>query len=247
MVNEPIPPAPAWRRLAPLALLVAGLAGAYAFGLHRQLTIAALGDSRATLQALVAAHPVAAAAAFMALYTAIVALSVPAASALSVFAGFLFGWPEAMALVAVSATLGATLVFLAARSAFGDSLRRRAGGVAARLAAGFERDAFTVLLALRMAPFVPFFLVNIVPALFRVPVRTFVLATALGILPGTFAYCSLGEGVDSVLAAAAAAGRAPTLADLVTPQITLAFAALAIVALLPVVIRQLWPRAVPGA
>ena len=84
----------------------------------------------------------------------------------------------------------------------------------------------------------PFFVINIAPALFGVKLRTYVLATFLGILPGTFAYAYLGEGLDSVLAAAAASGMEPSVGDLVTPQITIAFLALGAVALIPTIVRK---------
>ena len=128
---------------------------------------------------------------------------------------------------------------MAARSAFGDMLRARVGGKAARLADGFEKNAFGYLLALRLAPVFPFFVVNIAPALFNVPLKTYVTATILGILPGTFAYAYLGEGLESVLDAARTSGLEPSLKDLLTPEITIAFAALALVALVPAIVSKL--------
>src|SRR4029077_18693723 len=109
-----------------------------------------------------------------------------------------------------------------------------------RFAKGFEEDAFAFLLVLRLAPFIPFFVVNVAPAFFHVRLRTFVPATAIGIVPGDFAYAWLGQGVGSVLDAAKAAGRNATAKDLVTPEITFAFAALALVALVAAVVRKRW-------
>ncbi len=135
------------------------------------------------------------------------ALSFPAASVLTIFAGFLFGWLPGAGLAVVGATTGASILFLAARTAFGGFLRDRAGGLAARFSKGFEKDAFAYLLVLRLAPFVPFFVVNIAPALCGVRPKVFVAATVIGILPGALAYSWLGQGLDSVLLAAKAAGR----------------------------------------
>ena len=92
---------------------------------------------------------------------------------------------------------------------------------------------------LRLAPIFPFFVINIAPAFFNVRLRDYVAATFIGILPGTFAYAYLGEGVDSVLTAAREAGREVRLSDLVTTEITLAFVALALVAAIPTVVRSL--------
>jgi uncharacterized membrane protein YdjX (TVP38/TMEM64 family) len=225
------------RRFAPLLLIAACLAAGYALGWQHYLTLDYLAESRLALKEAVAANPVTAPLAFMGLYALVVALSVPAASILTVFAGFLFGWLAGGLLVAAAATAGATALFLAARSAFGDFLRERAGSRVLRLAEGFEKDAFGYLLALRLAPICPFFLVNIAPAFFRVRLGTYLAATFLGILPATFVYAYLGRSVDAVLREAHRAGRPVGFADLVSPHVTVAFLLLALIALLPVAVR----------
>jgi uncharacterized membrane protein YdjX (TVP38/TMEM64 family) len=142
-------------------------------------------------------------------------------------------------IVAFAATIGAIGLFLAARSAFGDTLRSRVSGPAKALSDGFEKDAFNYLLFLRLAPIFPFFVINIVPALFSVPLRTYATATFLGIIPGTFAYAFLGTGIGTALDAAAAAGKTLSVGDLVTKELILAFFALGAVALMPVIIKRL--------
>ncbi|WP_295808517.1 TVP38/TMEM64 family protein [uncultured Nitratireductor sp.] len=227
------------RRFVPLLVVLAGLAGGYALGLHQYLSLDFLSESREMLRGYVAENPILAPLGFALLYALAVAFSFPAASILTLFAGFLFGWLLGGALVAVAATAGASAVFLAARGALSGALTRKIGGRVSRMAKGFEEDAFNYLLVLRLAPVFPFWVVNIAPALFNVRLRTYATATFLGILPGTFAYAYLGHGLDSVLVAAAEAGRAVTLGDLVTPQLTLAFAALALTAAIPVVVKKL--------
>ncbi len=230
------------RRFAPIAIVVAGLAIGYALGWQRYLSLDYLAESREMLHAFVAANYTASLAAFAVTYALAVAFSFPAASVLTIFGGLLFGWLVAGTTVAFAATVGASALFLAARSAFGDFLKRRVGGLGARLADGFERDAFSYLLVLRLAPFFPFWVVNIAPALFGVKLRTYVAATFVGILPGCYAYAWLGQGVESVLAAAANAGDSISVRDLVTPEITIAFAALAAVAFIPVAGKALLRR-----
>ena len=135
------------------------------------------------------------AAGFVAFYALAAAFSFPAAFVLTIFGGFLFGWlPGADRSPSSARPAVRRLLFLAARTAFGGFLRERLGGLAASLAEGFEQDAFAYLLVLRLAPFIPFFVVNIAPALFNVRLRTFVAATAIGILPGALAYSWLGQG-----------------------------------------------------
>ncbi len=233
---------PSWRFL-PIAVVLAGLAFGYAMGWQNYLSLDYLSASRASLKAMVADHPVLAPLVFALVYVAAVAFSFPAATVLTVIAGFLFGWLAGGAIVSVSATLGATLLYVAARTALSDVLKERLGGRAAKMTQGFEEDAFGYLLALRLAPFFPFFAVNIAPAFFDVRLKTFVAATFLGILPATFAYTWLGVGLDSVVKAAQEAGHDVAWSDVVTPQITLAFLALAVVAALPTVVRRWRGRA----
>lgn len=232
-----------FRRFAPIAVIVAGLALGYALGWHRYLSLDYLAESREMLAAFVAANYAMSLAGFVVVYALAVAFSFPAASVLTVFGGLLFGWLVAGTAVAFAATAGASALFVAARSAFGDFLKKRVGGLGARLAEGFERDAFGYLLVLRLAPFFPFWVVNIAPALFGVRLRTYVTATFLGILPGCFAYSWLGQGVGSVLAAADEAGESVSISDLVTPDITIAFGALAVVALIPLGVKAYLRRA----
>ncbi|MGB6118489.1 MAG: TVP38/TMEM64 family protein [Mesorhizobium sp.] len=231
-----------WWRFAPLALVLCGLVAAYALGWHRYVSLMYLADSQDRLQALVAEHYAKSLAGFGLLYALAVAFSLPAASVLTVFAGFLFGCVVGGSVVAIAATLGATAVFFAARSAFGEVLERKIGGKAARLAQGFEENAFGYLLFLRLAPIFPFFVVNIAAGLFRIPLRTYVIATLIGILPGTFVFAYLGEGIGGVLDIAQQSGAAPSLKLLLTPKIKLGLALLALLALAPVVLRYVRNR-----
>jgi uncharacterized membrane protein YdjX (TVP38/TMEM64 family) len=238
-----------WRWLAPALLLVL-MAAAYALGLHRYLSLDTLAEHRDALRGFAADHLLLAVLVFFAGYAAAVGLSVPGAVILTVTAGFLFGWLLGGLVAVAAATAGASMVFLVARSSFGDVLARRAGPALTRLKDGFARDAFHYLLFLRLVPLFPFWLVNLAPALANVKLRTFVAATAVGIIPGTFAFAFVGEGLDSVLAVQAdwkacvsapstrVCPDEPTLSALITPQLLLAFSALGLVALLPVALRR---------
>lgn len=232
---------PVWR-FTPVLVVFAGLALGYAFGLPDYLSLGFLAEQRQALRAFVDANFGWSALLFLGIYIAAVAFSFPAASVLTIFGGFLFGWMIGGALVAVGATIGASILFLATRSAFGSFLRHRVDGVVKKLADGFRDNAFGYLFVIRLAPVFPFFVVNIAAALFDISLGRFIAATFFGILPGTFAYAYLGEGVDSVLVAAQASGQEAKLADLVTPVITLAFFVLALVALIPTVVRQVRKR-----
>jgi len=222
----------------PVAVIFGGLGLGYAFGLQDYFSLQFLADSQDALKSYVAANPLFSAAAFFLVYALAVAFSFPAASILTIFGGFLFGWWMGGLIVAFAATAGATAIFFAAQTAFGDFLREKMPKRVKAMADGFEKDAFGYLLVLRIAPVFPFFVTNIAPALFNVRVRDYIAATFLGILPGTFAYSWLGQGVGSVLQAAEAADMEPQVSDLITSEITLAFVALAVVAALPVLVRM---------
>jgi uncharacterized membrane protein YdjX (TVP38/TMEM64 family) len=238
-------PEPGRWHFVPLAIVAAGLVLGYALGWHQYLSLDYLGQSRQALKAFVAANPVIAPLGFVVLYTLAVAFSFPAASVLTIFGGFLFGWLFGGVLAIVGATVGATIIFMAARTFCSGYVRERVGSVATKLSRGFEKNAFAYLLVLRIAPFVPFFIVNIAPALFKVRLRTYIVATFIGIMPGAFAYAWLGQGCDSVLIAARNAGQQATIRDLVTPQITIAFVALALVAALAAVVKKVWISRMP--
>jgi uncharacterized membrane protein YdjX (TVP38/TMEM64 family) len=225
------------RRLAPLAVLLAAIGAFFALGLHDYLSFAALREHREELLAFVERHPLLAPLAFTGLYAAVIALSVPGGALLTIAGGFLFGIVPATLYVLVGATAGATIVFLVARSALGESLRARAGPRIRRMEQGFRADALSYLLVLRLIPAFPFWLVNIVPALLGVPVRTYVLGTFLGIIPGSFVYASVGNGLGAVFEA----GGTPDLGIIFKPAILLPIVGLAGLALLPVAYRRLRP------
>ncbi|WP_430249964.1 TVP38/TMEM64 family protein [Neorhizobium sp. DAR64860/K0K1] len=229
-------------RYTPVVLVITGLALGYVFGLQDYLSLKFLAEQRQALRSYVDANVLWSAVIFLLVYTAAVAFSFPAASVLTIFGGFLFGWMIGGALVAVGATVGAAILFLATRSAFGDFLRHRVDGVIKKMSDGFRENAFGYLFVIRLAPVFPFFVVNIAAALFDISLGRFIAATFFGILPGTFAYAYLGQGVDSVLVAAQASGRQAQISDLVTRDITLAFFALALVALIPTLVRQIRKR-----
>jgi uncharacterized membrane protein YdjX (TVP38/TMEM64 family) len=178
--------------------------------------------------------------AFLGLYTIVAALPVPGAEILTVAAGFLFGIWIGTTAVVIAATLGATVLFLVTRSVAGDALRARAGPFLARMETGFNENALSYLLVLRLIPAFPFFIVNLVPAVLGVPLRTFVIGTLVGIIPATFVFASIGAGLGSVFDRM----EEVSLANALTPEVLTALAGLAGLALIPVAYRKL--RRHPG-
>jgi len=240
MPQAPAPPPAAPRsrpglvRLLPLLLLLAGFGAFFAFGLHRYLSFEQLQAHRHALLDWVARNGVVAALLYGAMYALMVAFSIPGGVLATITAGFLFGLALGTLTVVIGATLGAIVVFLAARTALRDFLRARAGPFIQRLEAGFKQDAFSYLLVLRLVPLFPFWLVNLVPAFFGVKLRTYALATFLGIIPGAFVFITVGNGLGAVLDQ----GGKPDLDIVFEPEIIGPIVLLALLSLLPVLYRR---------
>lgn len=220
------------------ATLVAGLIVFFALGLDRYLTLESLARNRDWLRETVARHRVLTVSAFIAVYTLAAALSVPGGAILTITGGFLFGLVPGTVYTVIGATTGATVLFVIAKSSFGESLRARAGGFVQNLEAGFREDALSYLLFLRFVPLFPFWLVNLVPAFLGVSLRTFVIGTFFGIIPGSLVYASVGNGLGAILDR----GQTPDLGLIFRPQILLPIFGLALLALVPVAYKKVHQR-----
>ena len=237
--------------LLPLILL-AGLACAGAFAYwYGGFTFESFVWHREEIDRFVADHRLVAVMGFIAIYSAAVSLSIPGAVFLTVAGGFLFGVAVGAAASVAGASIGATFIFLLARSAVGEPLLKRAGPRAAKLARGFRQDAFSYLLFLRLIPAFPFFLVNLVPALAGVRLGPFVAATVLGVMPAAIVYALAGRGLGSIIDMQLAAqsrclARGDSVCPLsfnaravLTPELIAALVGLALLALLPVLVTHL--------
>ncbi|MFC1491849.1 TVP38/TMEM64 family protein [Nitrospinota bacterium] len=222
-------------RAAPLIILVAGMIAFFALGLDRYLSFEVLRENRHLLLRWVESYGLAAALAYMAIYAAAVAFSVPGGAVMSITGGFLFGAVWGSLYILVGATAGATLLFIVAKTSVGDYLRGRAGPWMKKMEEGFGENALSYLLVLRLVPLFPFFVVNLVPAFLGVPLSTYVLATFVGIIPGVIVYASVGAGLGSIFDA----GGEFNLSGILTPQITAALIGLAVLALIPVVYKKI--------
>lgn len=233
-----------WRWL-PLLLLIGGGLAFFALGLQRYLTLETLRDHGDRLGQGIEAHYPLAAVGFIIAYALLIAVVPPSGSLTSVAGGFLFGAVVGTALVVIGATLGATIVFLAMRLSLGDALMRRGGSrlraAIERMRAGFAANEWGYMLTLRLVPLFPFWLVNIAPALLRVRLRTFVIATFIGIIPGSAAFATFGAGLDRLFAS----GGPITLADALSPEIVGALVGLAVLSLSPGAYRAIKRRRHP--
>ena len=226
---------PLWIKVAPVLVVGAGLALFFATGLNRYLSLDVLEARRMQLQAMVHLHPVLSVLAYAGAYVAVVAFSIPGAMIMTMTGGFLFGPAVGSGAAVTGASTGATLMFLVARSALGDVMMRRArtGPSFRKIEAGVRENAFSYLLVLRLIPAVPFWLVNIAAGCVRIPLRTYVLATVVGIIPSTFIYSSIGAGLGHVFDR----GETPDMRLLFDPQVYLPLFGLAFLSLVPILVH----------
>jgi len=238
-----------WRYL-PLILVLAGVIAIFATGLHRSLSFETFVDYQIRLRDLVAAHRFEMLGLYVLIYVMAVTLSLPVSAFLTTIGGYLFGWILGGTVASMSATVGATSIFLIARTSIGQTLLRRAGPRIQSFAAGFKNHAFSYLLFLRLMPVVPFWLTNLAAAFFGLRLKTFVLATQIGMVPASFAFAFAGSGLDDVIArqvrirAQCLEGGGTDCAlglsakSLLTPQLTTALAILGVLALAPILVRR---------
>jgi uncharacterized membrane protein YdjX (TVP38/TMEM64 family) len=222
------------RRLIAPIVLIALVAAVWVLGLTDRLSWSGLAQNQAVLHEWVAAHPWLAPLAFVVGYTVSVTLSLPQAALLTMAGGLLFGTVWGGALAVIGATIGAVLLFLIARSAVAGAVAARGGAALEKLRGDLQRNGFSYLLAIRLIPVVPFWLVNLAAALCGMQLGQFAIATFIGIIPATFVIASIGAGVGGVLAR----GERPDLGVLVSWPVFGPLVVLAMLSLTPVIWRK---------
>jgi uncharacterized membrane protein YdjX (TVP38/TMEM64 family) len=228
-MSDPDPRSHTIRRLIPLGVLALAAAVFILSGGRNYLSFSALAEHRELLCSLAQNGGVLAALGFILTYAGVTALSIPGAIIITLVGGFLFGPWLGATYSLTGATIGASVVFLAARAGL-SGLADRAGPHIQRLKSGFRKDAFSYLLCLRLMPIFPFWLVNLVAGVMGMRLLSYVVATFVGMIPGALVYAGLGNGAGAVIAA----GEPPDLHQMSHPDIFFPLLGLAVLALLPV-------------
>ena len=227
-------------RMLPL-LLIAVVAIVGAVTLREYLSFDALRDNRDALLAFRDGNYALTVLLFVGAYVLIVAFSLPGATIATLTGGFLFGTLAGTFFNVTGATIGATVIFLAARWGLGARLAERvdaSDGMVHRIKAGLDDNQWSMLFLIRLVPAVPFFIANLLPAFLNVPLGRYVITTFLGIIPGAFVYTSVGAGLGSVFER----GETPDLGIIFEPQVLLPILGLCALAALPVVIKAVTGR-----
>lgn len=228
---------PIWIKLWPVYLIAAVMIGAWQFGVFQYLSLETLREQQEVLQGFVANNFALAVAIFVLIYAAATLFMIPGALWITIAGGFLFGLIGGSLATIAGATLGASMLFFAAKTSIGSALRERAGPFMAKMEAGFNENPFSYMFALRLLPVVPFPVANIAPALLGAKYREYVITTAIGIIPGVVAYTWVGSGLGATFAA----GEDPNLA-IIARNMLPALAALGVVALIPVIYKKITGR-----
>ncbi len=222
------------KRLIPIAVILAGFVVFFSLGGQQYLSFSMLSEHRDAILAWHADNLILSVALFLVAYALTVAFSLPGATWLTLIGGFVFGTWGALFAVVISATVGSVLIFLAARYAFADFFHAKAGPMVHRMEEGFQENALSYLLFLRLVPIFPFWIVNLVPAVLGVPLRTYVIGTFVGIIPGTFVYCSVGNGLGAIIER----GEMPDLGIIFDPPVLVPLVGLAVLSLIPIAYKK---------
>jgi uncharacterized membrane protein YdjX (TVP38/TMEM64 family) len=220
------------KKLALLVLAALAVGTFFWFDLSRFLTLESLKANRQALLDFYATHTLTMVAGFMAVYIIQTALSLPGAAILSLAAGAIFGSIMGTVYAVIAASVGATLAFLVTRYLLRDFVLARFGNRLEGMNRELEQRGFNYLLFLRLVPVFPFFLINLAAGLTRLPLRTFVIGTLLGIIPGGFVFVNAGASLATIT----------SLSGIASPRVLGSFALLGLFALLPVFYNKLSRR-----
>ena len=235
--TESTPPSSSIGKIVIALLLLAGIGAFLYFDLGQYLSLDSLKANRDSLLAYTDSNFVLAVSIFIGVYIVQTAFSLPGGAVLTLAGGFLFGSVLGTLVVNVGATTGATLAFLAARYLLRDWVENKFGDRLGPIQAGFAQNAFSYLMTLRLIPAFPFFLVNLVSGLTRVNLGTYVAATALGIIPGSFVFAFAGRQLGTI----------NSLSEIASPPVLLAFTFLGLLAIMPIVYRKITGKKNPSA
>src|SRR5262249_25833371 len=185
-------------RVLLLLAIASAIAVFFLAGWHKEFSFEAIKERRDWLKQEVEQHFIFTAAVYFGIYLAVAALSLPVSTAVSLVSGFLFDFWLGVVLVSFASTTGSTLAFLSSRYLFRDVVERRFARWLDAVNRGLEKDGLYYLLTLRLVPLVPFFIVNLVMGLSRMPARTFWWVSQMGMLPATCIYVNAGKQLATV-------------------------------------------------
>lgn len=240
MESQPTQPTKAHKqnsliRWLPLLVLILGLASYFYFDLGSFFSFQSLKDNRETLLQWKENHWLWTILGFMGVYFLVVSFSIPGAVFFTLAGGFLLGPIWGTLCVVTSATLGACTIFIAVQTSLGSWLKGKAAPWFSKMEKGFKENGFSYLLFVRLVPIFPFWVVNIVPALLDMQLKSFAIATFIGIIPGSFVYVLAGNGLGAILDQ----DKTPNLGIILEPPVLIPILCLAALSLVPIIYKKI--------
>jgi uncharacterized membrane protein YdjX (TVP38/TMEM64 family) len=209
----------------------------YISGAGRLFTLENLTRYREIVKNFVARHYFLSVLIFIAIYTAVTGLSIPGATVLTIAGGFLFSTIPAAIYVNAGATLGASASFMVARYLVGSVIQEKFAEQLVQFNSEIKANGVSYLLTLRFIPIFPFFLINILAGMTRVPFFTFVWTTSAGIVPGSVVYAFAGSNLADL----------KSVSGILSWPIILALLLLAFFSLSPAVLKKILPGKKDGS
>ncbi len=222
------------KRWIPIAVLIIALIAFFAFGGQHYLSFAKLKTHHEQLKSWTENYYLTTIFLFCLIYIISVSISIPGAAILTLVAGYLFGAIVGTTCVVISATIGATAIFLAVKTSLGDILRNKAGSWVSKMEKGLSDNALSYMFFLRLVPLFPFWAINIVAGILNVPLKPYVIATFFGMIPGSLVYVLVGNSLNTVLAA----GETPNMKIIFEPKILIPILLLALLSLTPILYKK---------
>jgi uncharacterized membrane protein YdjX (TVP38/TMEM64 family) len=223
-------------RYIPLIFIIVLAALAYSLGFTDYLSLKELTKHHVKLKSYVTTHSFSAPLLYILFYIALTALALPVDTFLVILGGYLFPEPYALIYVTIGASTGATLLFLSAKSAFGDLFFKWASPFLKKMERGFKENAVSYILFLRLTPIFPFWLTNISPAFFGVPLFTYYWTTVVGVIPFAFVFTQAGAGLYTIMNA----HQELTVDKFFNSNMKIALFGLGILAFVPIVLRRIF-------
>ena len=223
------------KKWIPLIIILILMLITYFSGVTKYLTFESIKENRQLIHSYINQYPLLVPFLFILIYLVMTALSLPGGALLSILGGFIFGVPLSTIYTVVGATIGATIIFLAARTALGGLLKQKAGPFLSKIETGFQRNAASYLLFLRLIPLFPFWLGNLSPACFNGRTRTYIGTTLVGIIPGSYVYTQAGSGLGAIFDQ----GQDFSIKTVLNTEMRIALALLALFALIPIFVKRL--------
>lgn len=213
-------------KVAIAGVAILGIIAFRYFGLGEYLSLEYIKASQAKFNELYHSHQFLVIAAYMGVYIAVAALSLPGAAVLTLASGAMFGLVVGTVVVSFASTIGATLACLVSRYLLRDWVQGKFGDKLQAINTGIEKDGAFYLFTLRLVPIFPFFVINLLMGLTRMRISTFFWVSQVGMLAGTIVYVNAGKELAQI----------DSLAGILSPGVLISFALLG---LFPITVKKL--------